>query len=76
MEQFKNIVVKEQDVASVLVPCKQEEYDYVINPYTGCPNPCKYCYASFMRRFSHHQEAWGEFIDIKKWNGSFDAKKL
>lgn len=39
--------------------------DYVINPYVGCPHACKYCYASFMKRFSHHDEEWGDFIDIK-----------
>ncbi len=40
-------------------------YDYCINPYVGCGHGCRYCYASFMRRFTNHQEPWGEFIDIK-----------
>lgn len=33
--------------------------------YIGCPHACKYCYASFMKRFTGHQEDWGSFIDIK-----------
>ncbi len=40
-------------------------YDYCINPYVGCGHGCRYCYASFMRRFTNHREPWGEFIDIK-----------
>lgn len=76
MKSYENIVVKKQEVSSVIQPSKQEDFDFVINPYTGCPNPCKYCYASFMRRFSRHSEQWGEFVDIKIWNGTFDAKRL
>lgn len=40
-------------------------YDYCLNPYLGCAHGCVYCYASFMCRFSGHQEAWGEFLDVK-----------
>jgi DNA repair photolyase len=40
-------------------------YDYVINPYVGCQYNCNYCYARFMKRFTGHQEPWGEFLDIK-----------
>lgn len=38
--------------------------DYVINPYGGCTHACKYCYASFMKRFTGHTEEWGSFLDI------------
>ena len=50
--------------------------DYVINPYVGCPHGCKYCYASFMKRFTNHEEPWGEFIDIKRCEKEIDIKKL
>jgi DNA repair photolyase len=40
-------------------------YDYCINPYVGCAHGCKYCYASFMKRFTGHREPWGEFVDVK-----------
>ncbi|MFB3883727.1 MAG: radical SAM protein [Thermodesulfobacteriota bacterium] len=39
--------------------------DYCINPYVGCGHGCRYCYASFMKRFTGHKEPWGEFVDVK-----------
>lgn len=50
--------------------------DYVINPYVGCPHACKYCYASFMKRFTGHHEEWGTFIDIKECDKPVNIKKL
>lgn len=40
-------------------------FDYCINPYIGCGHGCRYCYASFMKRFTGHREPWGEFVDVK-----------
>lgn len=28
---------------------------------------CRYCYASFMKRFTGHAESWGTFLDVKIW---------
>jgi DNA repair photolyase len=39
--------------------------DYSLNCYTGCTHACVYCYARFMQRFHPHDEAWGEFVDVK-----------
>ena len=38
-----------------------------MNPYVGCTHACRYCYASFMKRFTNHHEPWGEFLDVKYW---------
>lgn len=50
--------------------------DYVINPYIGCSHGCKYCYACFMKRFTHHEEPWGEFIDAKICVKEIEIAKL
>ena len=50
--------------------------DYVINPYIGCPHACKYCYASFIKKFTNHKEDWGSFVDIKSCNKPISNKKL
>lgn len=50
--------------------------DFVINPYVGCPNACKYCYACFMKRFTGHNEPWGTFIDVKTCSKKISTKRL
>jgi DNA repair photolyase len=56
--------IKEIQAKSILN--KSKIFDYCVNPYTGCQIACPYCYARlFMRRYSGHAEAWGDFVDIK-----------
>jgi DNA repair photolyase len=57
------MIVKEVNAKTILSPSKV--FPYVINPYTGCAHGCTYCYARFMKRFTHHLEPWGEFVDVK-----------
>ena len=64
------------DVKSYITKSKLPGSDYVINPYIGCPHACKYCYASFMRRFTGHKESWGEFLDIKKCDEKINKSNL
>lgn len=61
------LISKDIDVKSILTKSNLPVADYSVNPYTGCTHACKYCYASFMKRFTNHPEPWGEFIDIKHW---------
>ena len=48
---------------------------YSVNPYVGCPHACKYCYASFMKRFTGHTEDWGTFMDVKEWPAITNPQK-
>ena len=73
---MKDIKVKEIYTNNYVTKSKLPSADYVINPYVGCTNACKYCYASFMKRFTGHTEAWGDFIDVKKCDKEIDTKKL
>lgn len=60
-------IVKDIAVKSVLTKSNLPVADYSVNPYVGCEHACKYCYASFMKRFTNHPEAWGSFVDVKYW---------
>jgi DNA repair photolyase len=57
--------VREIFSKTVLTKTAISSFDYCINPYVGCGHGCRYCYASFMKRFTGHLEPWGEFVDVK-----------
>ena len=61
------VIVNKKQVKSVITKTDIPVCDYAVNPYVGCSHGCKYCYASFMKRFTGHQEPWGEFLDVKFW---------
>lgn len=44
---------------------KSKLTDYVINPYTGCQHGCKYCYATFIKKFQGIKDKWGDFVYAK-----------
>jgi DNA repair photolyase len=57
------MIIREVQAKTILSVSKI--HDYVVNPYVGCQHACSYCYARFMKRFTGHQEPWGEFVDVK-----------
>lgn len=57
------MIVKEIKVKSCMT--KSKITDYVINPYVGCQHSCKYCYATFIRKFRGIEEKWGDFVYVK-----------
>lgn len=70
------MIIKEINVNDYLTKSNLPASDYVINPYVGCSHECKYCYASFMKRFTGHTEDWGTFVDVKKCDKKINLKKI
>lgn len=74
-------VIREIQVRNILTKSDLPVCDYSVNPYVGCAHACRYCYASFMKRFTGHTEPWGSFLDVKYWGKiphpeKYDGKEL
>ncbi len=69
------MIIKEIEVKNVITKSNLPICDFSVNPYMGCEHACKYCYASFMKRFTNHPEPWGEFLDVKYWDKIRNPKK-
>jgi DNA repair photolyase len=41
------------------------DYDYTLNPYSGCSYGCTYCYAAFFARDAVKQKTWGQWVEAK-----------
>lgn len=52
---------------TALVRSRIPGVQFVINPYLGCGHGCRYCYAVFMKKYSHHNPhtRWGDFVEAK-----------
>jgi DNA repair photolyase len=61
--RLPGVIVRETPCRSLLN--RSGIQDYSFNCYTGCQHGCAYCYARFMQRFHPHDEAWGQFVDVK-----------
>ena len=64
----KDKIINKKKVKSIISKSNLPVCDYSLNPYIGCLHACKYCYASFMKRFTKHDDQWGDFLDVKYWN--------
>ncbi|MDR1268343.1 MAG: radical SAM protein [Planctomycetaceae bacterium] len=59
------MLISEIETKHILTHSKVPGLGYSINPYVGCQHACVYCYARFMKRFTNHEEPWGQFVDVK-----------
>lgn len=67
-EMMENgILIRDVETKSIMTKSSLPVGGYSVNPYVGCTHGCKYCYASFMKRFTGHTEPWGTFLDVKHW---------
>lgn len=69
------VLIGEVDTKNVMTKSSLPVGGYSVNPYVGCTHACKYCYASFMKRFTGHTEEWGTFLDVKRWPEIKNPKK-
>ena len=63
----QGILIRDVDTRNIMTKSSLPVGGYSVNPYVGCTHGCKYCYASFMKRFTGHTEPWGTFLDVKHW---------
>lgn len=61
------MIINKRSVKSILSKSNLPIAGFTVNPYVGCSHACKYCYATFMKRFTGHKEEWGTFLDVKYW---------
>ena len=56
------------DARSILTRASgfMKEYDFTLNPYSGCSFGCTYCYAAFFSRDQELQNSWGEWVKVKQ----------
>ena len=64
---MNSLLIRETEAKSIISKSNLPVCEYAVNPYVGCTRGCRYCYASFMKRFTGHTEAWGTFLDVKMW---------
>lgn len=62
-----NILIRDVQTKNIMTKSSLPVGGYSVNPYVGCTHGCRYCYASFMKRFTGHTEPWGTFLDVKQW---------
>ena len=53
MEEVMNgILIREVETKNIMTKSSLPVGGYSVNPYVGCTHACKYCYASFMKRYA------------------------
>lgn len=62
-----SILIRDVQTKNIMTKSSLPVGGYSVNPYVGCTHGCRYCYASFMKRFTGHTEPWGTFLDVKHW---------
>ena len=56
-EMMENgILIRNVETKNIMTKSNLPVGGYSVNPYVGCTHGCKYCYASFMKRFTGHTE--------------------
>ena len=55
-EVINGFLIREVETKNIMTKSSLPVGGYSVNPYVGCTHACKYCYASFMKRFTRSEE--------------------
>ena len=60
--------IEYKGVSSILTKASgfMEDYDFTLNPYSGCSFGCTYCYAAFFSRNKDKMDNWGKWLTVKE----------
>ena len=61
---INGILINEVETKDIMTKSSLPVGGYSVNPYVGCTHACKYCYASFMKRFTGHKEEWVRVLTV------------
>ena len=66
--QLGQAVVEYSPVRDILTRASgfMGEYDYTLNPYSGCSFGCTYCYTAFFSMSREKRDKWGHWITVKE----------
>ncbi|HEY1056306.1 MAG TPA: radical SAM protein [Emticicia sp.] len=67
-EKFGQASVSYQQASSILTASKgaMADFDFTLNPYSGCTFACSYCYAAFFTKTDEEQNSWGRWVRVKE----------
>lgn len=66
-ERIGHAEITYQPAAGILTKATgfMADYDFTLNPYSGCSFACTYCYAAFFVRDQDLQDRWGYWVQVK-----------
>lgn len=66
--QLGHTAIEYNNASSILTPTSgfMADYDYTLNPYSGCSFGCSYCYAAFFARSTEKRDSWGRWLIVKE----------
>lgn len=67
-EQLGHASIEYKDARAILTKASgfMSEYDFTLNPYSGCGFGCSYCYAAFFSTTKEERDSWGEWVKVKQ----------
>lgn len=67
-EKIGSAAITYHQASSILTEGKgsMRDFDFTLNPYSGCSFACTYCYAAFFTRTEEEQNNWGHWVRVKE----------